>query len=233
MSENNSNGSAPEGATPVSSTAPEAAGQPASPSASEQAEGPVLEGSALPRELEIVRAALDESQARSRITQQRLTEEHERLLRNAAEFENYKKRAQKEREDARKFGNESLLKEFLPVADNLDRALEAASSADPKQILEGVRLVQKLFEGTLGKFGVTSFSALGLPFDPAVHEAMMQLESDAPPGTVVQEMAKGYKLHERLVRPAAVVVAKARQPAAVEGDKANPDPAPDPTGDAS
>ena len=77
-----------------------------------------------------------------------------------------------------------------------------------------MRLVQKLFESTLAKFGVTSFSAVGQPFDPAVHEALMQQESDEKPGTVVQEMARGYKLHDRLVRPAAVVVARPKAPPA-------------------
>lgn len=189
--------------------------------ASERAEGPAGE-SGVPREIQQLRAALEESQARARTTQERLKDEHERLLRTAAEFENYKKRAVKEKEDARKFGNESMLKEFLPVADNLDRAMEAAASAtDPKQIIDGVKLVQKLFESVLAKFGVSSFSALGQPFDPSVHEALMQADSDAAPGTVVQEMAKGYKLHERLVRPAAVVVAKPR-PASPAGDAPPP-----------
>ena len=199
MSENNSNGSSQgnDATTNQAGDAPEA-------TASERAEG------AVPTSMEKLKAELEESQARARLTQQRLTDEHDRLLRTAAEFENYKKRVQKEKEDARKFGSESLLKDFLPVADNLDRAMEHASTTDPKQILEGVRLVQKLIESTLAKHGVVGFSALGLPFDPALHEALMQLESDKPPGTVVQEMAKGYKLHDRLVRPAAVVVAKAK-----------------------
>jgi molecular chaperone GrpE len=197
--------------------------------ASERAEGPALEPAAMARELEHLRAAIEESQARARTTQERLKDEHERLLRTAAEFENYKKRAVKEKEDTRKFGVESLLKEFLPVADNLDRAIDAAAAAtEPKQIVDGVKLVQKLFESVLAKFGVTSFSALGQPFDPTVHEALMQMDSDAAPGTVVQEMAKGYKLHDRLVRPAAVVVAKPRQ----TSPAAEPSPSPSPTGQA-
>jgi molecular chaperone GrpE len=160
--------------------------------------------------LKLLEAQLEESFKRSRETGDRLKDTHERLLRTAAEFENYKKRAQKEKEDASKFGTEKLLKDFLPVMDNLERALDHAEQHDPKQVLEGVRLVQKLFESTLARHGVVGFSAVGKPFDPAFHEALMQQESDSPPNTVVSEMARGYKLHDRLVRPAAVVVSKSR-----------------------
>lgn len=165
---------------------------------------------ALEAKLALLSGQLEESFARARETQNRLKEEHERLLRTAAEFDNFKKRAQREKEDVQKFGVERLLKDFLPVADNLDRALDSASQHDPKQVIEGVKLVQKMLEQTLAKHGVTGFSAVGQPFDPALHEALMQQESDLPPNTVVSEMARGYKLNERLVRPAAVVVAKAR-----------------------
>ena len=164
--------------------------------------------------VKLLEAQLEESFKRARETGERLKETHERLLRTAAEFDNFKKRATKEKEDAAKFGNERLLKDFLPVMDNLERALDHAEQHDLKQVIEGVRLVQKLFESTLARHGVTGFSAVGKPFDPSLHEALMQQESDEAPNTVVAEMARGYKLHERLVRPAAVVVAKARTPGA-------------------
>lgn len=167
--------------------------------------------------VKLLEAQLEESFKRARDTNDRLKDTHERLLRSAAEFENFKKRANKERDDAAKFGNEKLLKDFLPVMDNLERALDHAEQHDLKQVIEGVRLVQKLFETTLARHGVTGFSAVGKPFDPAFHEALMQQESDEAPNTVLSEMAKGYKLHERLVRPAAVVVAKARTPPAGDG----------------
>jgi molecular chaperone GrpE len=161
----------------------------------------------------LLEAQLEESFKRARDTSERLKDTHERLLRSAAEFENFKKRALKEKEDTQKFGSERLLKDFLPVMDNLERALDHAEQHDLKQVIEGVRLVQKLFESTLVKHGVTGFSAVGQPFDPSLHEALMQRESDQPPNTVVSEMARGYKLHDRLVRPAAVVVSKAPAPA--------------------
>ncbi|HUJ28261.1 MAG TPA: nucleotide exchange factor GrpE [Myxococcales bacterium] len=179
--------------------------------------GPPPDPEKLAQKVKLLEAQLEESFKRARETGDRLKDTHERLLRTAAEFENFKKRAQKERDDAAKFGNERLLKDFLPVMDNLERALDHAEQHDLKQVIEGVKLVQKLFETTLGKHGVTGFSAVGKPFDPAVHEALMQQESDEPANTVLSEMAKGYKLHDRLVRPAAVVVAKPRTPPATEG----------------
>jgi len=119
--------------------------------------------------LQVLEAQLEESFKRSRETSERLKETHERFLRTAAEFENYKKRAVKEKEDTQKFGVERLLKDFLPVMDNLERALDHAEQHDLKQVIEGVRLVQKLFETTLARHGVTGFSAVGKPFDPSLH----------------------------------------------------------------
>ncbi len=170
-------------------------------------------GGGEPEKLATLQAQLEESFKRARDTSDRLKETHDRLLRTAAEFDNFKKRAVKEKEDVQRFGIERLLKDFLPVMDNLERALDHAEQHDSRQVIEGVRLVQKLFETTLAKHGVVGFSALGKPFDPSLHEALMQRESDEPAGTVVSEMAKGYKLNDRLVRPAAVVVSKPRTPA--------------------
>jgi molecular chaperone GrpE len=182
---------------------------------------------ALKKKIIFLEAALEESFKRARDTGERLKDTHERLLRSAAEFENFKKRAIKEKEDQQKFGSEKLLKDFLPVMDNLERALDHAEQHD--QMVEGVRLVQKLFATTLAKYGVVGFSAVGKPFDPAFHEALMQQESDEPPGTVVSEMARGYKLNDRLARPAAVVVAKPRTSAPAgqggSGEGGTPPPA--------
>jgi molecular chaperone GrpE len=168
----------------------------------------------LAKKAEQLRAMLDDSTSRAAQTQERLKDTHERLLRTAAEFDNFRKRMQKEKDDLRKFAVESLLKDFLPVADNLERALDHAEEHDLRQVVEGVRLVQKMLGDALGKHGIVAFSAVGQPFDPNLHEALMQQESDKPAGTVVSEMARGYKLHERLVRPAAVVVARPRTAAA-------------------
>jgi len=194
--------------------------------AAQEAEGAPQPASAaeLQKKNEQLRAMLEDSTSRAAQTQERLKDTHERLLRTAAEFDNYRKRAQKEKEDGRKFAVESLLKDFLPVADNLERALDHAEEHDLRQVIDGVRLVQKMLADALGKHGIVGFSAVGQPFDPNVHEALMQEESDRPPGTVISEMARGYKLHDRLVRPAAVVVARPRAAASTQA-QASPAPA--------
>ncbi|MFN7134951.1 MAG: nucleotide exchange factor GrpE [Myxococcales bacterium] len=158
-------------------------------------------------------AELEASQAMGRETTARLKDQHERTLRAAADLENFRKRAQKEKEELQRFGQERLLKDVLPVLDNLDRALEHAKSpADFEGLKTGLQMTRKLFEDTLARFGVKGFSSLNQPFDPHLHEAMQSVESDAPPNTVVAELVRGYTLNERLMRPAMVVVSKARAP---------------------
>ncbi len=180
------------------------------PPPSEETEVPVeiTSGEGGPADAEGLRAQLELSQEKSRETMERLKEAHERMLRAAADLENYKKRAQREKEELQKFGNERLLKDLLPVLDNLDRALSVVPAGDP--LATGVNLVRSTFEQVLGRYGVKGFSALGQPFDPALHEALMQVPTaDAPPGTVVVEHARGFTLNDRLVRPALVGVAVA------------------------
>jgi molecular chaperone GrpE len=159
-------------------------------------------------EVDSLTAQLELSQSLSRETQKKLADVHDRWVRAVADLENYRKRAQKEREEVQKFGVEKLVKDLLPVLDNLDRALAAAAVDDP--LVAGVKLVRGTFEQTLARQGVKGFSALGEPFDPARHEALMQVPTaDAEPGTVVVEHARGFTLHERLLRPAMVGVAVA------------------------
>ena len=155
-----------------------------------------------------LRAELELSQHLGRESQKKIEDLHDRWVRAVADLENYKKRALKERDEVQKFGVEKLVKDLLPVLDNLDRALGAATPGDT--LVEGVKLVRAAFEQALARHGVKGFSALGLPFDPARHEALMQVpSSDAAPGTVVLEHARGFTLHDRLVRPAMVGVAVA------------------------
>lgn len=179
-------------------------------------------------QLEELKAELDFSTAKGRELMDKLKDEHEKMMRAAADLENFKKRANKEREEVQKFGSERLLKDFLPVLDNFDRALEHAKAAtDLESFKQGIGMVRKLFEDTLGKHGVKAFSAVGKPFDPNFHEAMSQEESGAvPPNTVTREMVRGFTLNERLVRPALVVVAKAPAPAPAPPEPAKPDDAP-------
>ncbi len=136
---------------------------------------------------------------------------HDRLLRLAADFENYKKRAAKEKEDWTKFANEDLIRVILPFVDNLERAVNHAEKvADTGVLIEGVRLtIQQLLQG-LNRFGLSTFESVGKPFDPTVHEAMLVVETDKhEPNQVVEEFQKGYLLNDRLLRPATVSVSKA------------------------
>jgi len=134
----------------------------------------------------------------------------EKMLYLQAEFENYKKLKIKERQDTLKFGNEVLIKELLPVLDNLEMALDhTAKTEDYKGIYEGVRITFNEFLKVLEKAGVTRIEAAGKKFDPNLHEAFYQEEKeDVEPDTVLSEFQKGYLLNNRLVRPARVVVSK-------------------------
>jgi molecular chaperone GrpE len=134
----------------------------------------------------------------------------ERLLYQQAEFENFKKLKSKERQEALRFGNETLLRELLPVIDNLERAIEhAGKTEEAGSIAEGVALTFNGFLKVLEKFSVTRVEAMGKKFDPNLHEAVYQEESDkVEPGTVVGEFQKGYAMEGRLLRPSMVAVAK-------------------------
>lgn len=150
---------------------------------------------------------------------------HELYLRALADMENLRKRGQREKEDLAKFGNESLLREILPVADNLERAVEHAVQDEATDgLLEGVRMTLDQFGKVLEKFHVLPVESIGQTFDPAVHQAMGQIETeDFPANTVAQEMQKGYLLNERLLRPSLVMVAKAPVVQDQETDDQNKD----------
>ncbi len=137
-------------------------------------------------------------------------ENYDRLLRVAADLENYKKRAAKEREEWTKFANEDVMKAILPFIDNLERAVNHAEKVtDTGVMIEGVRLTLQQVLQTLNKFGLAPFESVGKPFDPAMHQAMLVVESDQhEPNRVVEEFQKGYLLNDRLLRPATVSVSK-------------------------
>ncbi|MFP4159912.1 MAG: nucleotide exchange factor GrpE [Desulfobacterales bacterium] len=141
-------------------------------------------------------------------------ETYDRLLRLSAEFENYKKRVQRQMEDNKKYANEELIKDLLSVVDNLERALSAAGEKKTDtdvSMAEGIEMTLNEILKILKKHDVTPVEAMGKPFDPAYHEALMQEETDEyPENTVVGEMQKGYLLHDRLIRPAMVSVSKAK-----------------------
>jgi molecular chaperone GrpE len=135
----------------------------------------------------------------------------DRMLRVAAEFENYKKRARKEQTDAVSQAREALLRDMLEVVDNLERATTqtqgGGGALDGASVLKGVNLVLRLFQQKLERHEVKPFEAAGQPFDPRVHEAISRVESaQVPAGSVAVELQKGYRIGERLLRPAMVSV---------------------------
>ena len=132
----------------------------------------------------------------------------DRLLRTAAEFDNYRKRVERERRDLADYIKADILAEILPIADNFERALQAPSS-DTDSLRKGVELIHKQMHDFLRKRGVTPIEALGADFDPNFHQAVIHETSDAHrEGEVMQELQRGYLLGERLLRPAMVKVAK-------------------------
>ena len=134
----------------------------------------------------------------------------DKYIRLAAEFENYKRRAQRDQSDAIRYANESLLKKLLSTLDNLERAIQCGKDAGTTgSLLEGVELTHKQFLETVEKLGVRQVSSTGSLFDPNMHQAVAQVESEtAEPNTVIEEFQKGYFLHDRILRPAMVTVAK-------------------------
>lgn len=137
-----------------------------------------------------------------------------RAYRISADLDNARKRFAKERDELRKFGVESLLKDLLPIIDNLERAVEHAESKGTDGLTDGVKMVLRQFNTTLKGKGAEPFDALGEPFDPQVHEAMTEMPTaDYEPGHVASVFQRGWRLNGRLVRPAMVVVARAPDPA--------------------
>ncbi|MCA9654094.1 MAG: nucleotide exchange factor GrpE [Myxococcales bacterium] len=142
----------------------------------------------------------------------------DKWLRAVADFENYKKRVKRDIDDAKARVTQSLLSAFLPTADNLERALEIAepaaaqasddNAANVEQVVKGLRMVRDEFLGALKKNDIEPVPSVGHPFDPAIHDALQQIDSpDHAPGVVVREFEKGFKLGERLLRPARVIIA--------------------------
>lgn len=142
--------------------------------------------------------------------ERRIKELEERLLYLQADFENFKKLKSKERQDLLRFGNEALIKELLPVIDNLERAIAHIDESDTyKAIREGIQLALNEFLKVLERAGVTRIDAIGKRFDPNLHEAFFQEErTDVEPGTVIAEHQKGYMLNGRLIRPSLVSISK-------------------------
>jgi molecular chaperone GrpE len=146
--------------------------------------------------------------------QQEISHFKELYLRKLADFDNYRKRQEREMVEFRRYSNAELMRDCLPVLDNLERAL-TAPGGDGKGLREGVELVLRQFREILGRYGLSEVDPIDQPFDPALHEAIQRYEvSGVQEATVVQVLQKGYRLGERLIRPALVIVAVPSSPAA-------------------
>lgn len=158
--------------------------------------------------------------------EQKVQSVENRLYRLGAEFENYRKRTMRQREEDRKYSNEKILKALLPVIDNMERAISAAENTGDSQLLSGVEMVHRNMLDTLKSFGLIQFGSLKEEFNPEIHEAMQQVETDEEkPGIIVNEYMKGYKLNERLLRPSMVAVAA--EPKSGPDDNNDPEAASD------
>lgn len=144
------------------------------------------------------------------LTRQERDDFNNRMLRVAADLENYRRRTERDKEDLRRYGIDKVVLELIPAVDDMERALTHASDrGEDSSMVEGVRMVYRKILGALKKYGVEGFESKGEPFDPQLHEAIQQVErTDVDTGTIVEEYQKGYFLHDRLLRPALVVVAK-------------------------
>lgn len=161
----------------------------------------------LPEVEAVVEPASDDELAAAKAESARLRDQ---LLRTAADFDNYRKRSRREADDAQRRGREVTVRDLLPVFDNLERAISHADSApDVKSLADGLRIVFKQFLDALGKLDIQRVASVGAPFDPTVHEAIQQLESqDYPVGVIMAEVQPGYTLGGQLMRAALVVVSK-------------------------
>jgi molecular chaperone GrpE len=175
----------------------------------EQAEGAA---SAPESEIESLRKKLAEKEDEARVN-------HDRFLRERAEVENFKKRMLREKAEALRFASEPLIRDLIPVIDNLERALECGEG-NGKSVIAGVRMVVKSLLEILDRHGVKRIEALGQPFDPAHHQAMSQVESaEHEPNQVVEQHHTGYLLHDRLLRPALVTVSTRKSQDTVESEQ--------------
>jgi len=181
----------------------------------EKAEQAATQDGEAPKEKDAVKIEVDSVEGLQKKLDEALTESqqhYDRLLRVSAEFDNYKKRSIRDADEFRKFANEALLRDLLHIVDNLERAIASAGEGSDaiECMVEGVGMTLDEIMKVFSKYGVTPVEAVGKPFDPMFHQAIMQEETDAQPeNTVLSEMQKGYLLHDRLLRPAMVVVAKA------------------------
>ena len=143
------------------------------------------------------------------LLKEQLEEAKNKWLRALADFDNYKKRSQFEREQFVQFANENLIAELLPVIDGFKRAMDSTQkSRASEEMIKGLALIKRQLEDVLKKHGVEGIAALGKPYDANIHEAILQKEDPGPANVIIEEMQKGYTLHGRVIRPSMVIVSK-------------------------
>ena len=155
-------------------------------------------------EIEETKEELPPEKTEIELLKEELEEKKNRLLRALADFDNFKKRMAMEREQFVQFANEALITELLPIIDGFARAMEHA----PEDVTKGIALIKKQLEDILKKHGVAEIEALGKPYDPNVHEAVLTKEHKGPEGVIIEEMQKGYTLYNRVIRPSMAIVSK-------------------------
>lgn len=156
-------------------------------------------------DLQEIKKELPPEKSELDLAREELEETRNRLLRALADFDNYKKRSAIEREQFVQFANETLISEILPIIDGFGRALQYKAS---EEMTNGLALIKRQLEDVLKKHGVLEIEAIGKPYDPNLHEAILQKEDKGPEGIILEEMQKGYTLHGRVIRPSMVIVSK-------------------------
>ena len=160
-------------------------------------------------ELKEVPGELPPEKSEAELLKEQLEETKNKWLRALADFDNYKKRSQFEREQFVQFANENLIAELLPVIDGFKRAMDSAQkSRASEEMTKGLALIKRQLEDVLKKHGVEGIAALGKPYDANLHEAILQKEDAGPANVILEEMQKGYTLHGRVIRPSMVIVSK-------------------------
>lgn len=160
-------------------------------------------------ELETVKKELPPEKSETELLKEQVEEYKNKFLRALADFDNYKKRTALEREQFIRFANEGLISETLPIVDSYGRAIAAAEKVKAsEEMIKGLALIKKQLEDVLKKQGVEEIEALGKAYDANVHEAIMQKEHEGPEGVIIEEVQKGYTLHQRVIRPSMVIVSK-------------------------
>lgn len=183
----------------------------APPPPGDNAEPPIVKGEDFSSEAEpVVEATLAAEEAGT--PPSKVEELEERLLRTAAEFENYRKRSQRQTDELVRSANDRMLVEILEICDNLERALQhAGEGTDPNALRQGVAMIYQNVQALLGRYQVTPLESVGQRFDPALHDAMLQVDSEEfAEGVVAMEIAKGYRQGERIIRHAKVGVSKGK-----------------------